>query len=188
MKCVRQLVTCVSIALLVGSYAWAQIPPPPPQPCLDSQPSPYEDAGPACAPLDGNFSTAVPLIDGNVTKIWPTPPLPNGQIVTLYGSYGNSESSGLALTHFNQGTAQANLIHPLCTDGSLPQNNTCPDGKAPASQRSIQPLRTENSKLRTGFQFPVLVFSYLAVLGFYSSSSFTSPRSAFALSMIFSCS
>jgi hypothetical protein len=66
MKCVhllvRLLVTCMSVAVLMGGYAWTQIPPPPPKLCQDMQPSPYGDPGPACTPLDANFSTAVPLI------------------------------------------------------------------------------------------------------------------------------
>ena len=43
---------------------------------------------------------------------------PDDNIVSLYGTYGNTEVSGAAAAHFTQGVNLASQIVPLCKDGS----------------------------------------------------------------------
>jgi|GEM_PF-1299536 len=98
---------------------------PPPSPCSDPlMPSGFTYTGSACASSTPfGQVTPVPLIDGSATTHYG-----NGiyqQIVSLYGTYGNSESSGMALTHYTQGTNLASQIVPLCGDGSVVGVNGC---------------------------------------------------------------
>ncbi len=72
-------------------------------------------------------------MDGNVSMIYPPPPLPNPQIVTLYGSYGDDESmppTGPAYNHYPDGVNLGKLIIPICADGSTPAPN-CANGQQP---------------------------------------------------------
>lgn len=90
------------------------------QACSDTPPPPVNGNN-GCAPglnlAQGQFS-AVPLIDGTGQSYGD----PDNNKVSLYGTYGNSESAGAALAHFNQGTDQGVAIVPLCPGLS----QTCP--------------------------------------------------------------
>lgn len=101
------------------------------QPCASSEPTPsdFVYASSACASPTpfGQGITPVPLVDGSTSITYGTGS--DQQIVTLYGSYGNAESSGAALTHYNQGVTLAqNAMKARCLDGSLPGANGCADG------------------------------------------------------------
>ncbi|HZQ69849.1 MAG TPA: hypothetical protein VFA68_15100 [Terriglobales bacterium] len=87
-------------------------------------------------PLPPEQFQATPLSDGDVNTKWPHNPFgipPLGvETVTLYGSYGNDEQSGVAKNHFDKGVTEGNKIQPLCGDGSLPNSGSCTDGSLPA--------------------------------------------------------
>jgi hypothetical protein len=121
------------IVVLVSCCATAQTPDPP-NPCGSEVGN-----APACAPgepLNGGqppYFSATPLMDGSSTTLY-LPSAAHQQTVSLYGSYGNTETSGAAHTHYAYGLSQAAKIVPLCTDGTINYTaNMCAvDGKAPA--------------------------------------------------------
>jgi len=59
-------------------------------------------------------------MDGSTSTFWP-PNGENSQIVTLYGSYGNSETGG-AQSHHDQGITQSSLIVPRDLNGNPSTN------------------------------------------------------------------
>ncbi len=116
MKFLHLLLTCVVIAALAPATASAQ------QPCSDTPP-PTNECAPGIPLPSGSFN-ATPLIDGTGQSYLD----PDNNKVSLYGAYGNTESTGAALTHYTQGTtlAQSADLTPRCTDGSIPpQNQNC---------------------------------------------------------------
>lgn len=98
-----------------------------------------------CPPESGEFPAAnscptsgsawntsnTPFVDADCTHGCPAyndPPY--NDVISLYGTYGNSEGSGLALTHAQTGVNLGSSITPLCADHSSPPS--CANGKAPA--------------------------------------------------------
>jgi hypothetical protein len=76
---------------------------------------------------------APPFLDTlpNGQNQWPRYGDGDGNIESLYGDYGNNEStssSAAAVAHYTLGKTLAGQIKPLCTDGST--SNPCPDGNA----------------------------------------------------------
>ena len=123
MKYVNRFFILLFVATIAVSDAAAQ------SPCSSEPtvPSTFAYTGSACASSTPfGTVTPVPLIDGSLTT-----PLYANQIVTLYGSYGNTESSGAALTHYNQGVTLAGKVHPLCLNGTLPGPTGCSDQSSP---------------------------------------------------------
>ena len=107
------------ITVFATCYAAAQGPAQE-QPCSD----PVDQN--ACAPglnlAPGTFS-ATPLIDGSGQSYGD----PDGNLVSLYGVYGNDEhmsSNQAAQAHYNQGVTLAGSITPRCPDGSVPPPNS----------------------------------------------------------------
>lgn len=112
MKRLSLLLTFLFVAVL-APYTSAQQPTG--QPCSDAP-----DTG-SCAPnlnlTPGQFQ-ASPLIDADCTNGCPDYGDPDHNKVSLYGGYGNAETSGIALAHYTEGTTLAQQIKPLCTDGT----------------------------------------------------------------------
>ena len=126
MKVLSVLLSLLLVAVLASPFTWAQNTTSGP-PCSDSAPPTDGSSGSSCA-VDaigiGDFH-ATPFTDacdanGNCSYYGD----PANNIQSLYGSFGNTESTGMALTHFTQGTGLAGQIVPLCTDGST---NNCSD-------------------------------------------------------------
>jgi len=134
MKSLRWCFTLFPLFLLATIYSLAQAPTGPP--CTDNNPPEDGSNGNSCVAdqiMTGMFN-ATPLSDGSATTYW-LQGTANQQIVSLYGTYGNSESTGNALTHYNQGVnTLAPAIVPRCTDGTIPpQGSNCQNnGQPPA--------------------------------------------------------
>jgi len=116
MKHLNLFLTLLFLAVVAVSYAAAD------GPCSDTPPVPigFDYNNSDCKNVT-NFA-ATPLIDGTVNIHY------SNEIATLYGIYGNNEStSGYseAVQHYNQGITLANQIVPLCTDGSAVGVNGC---------------------------------------------------------------
>ncbi|MBZ5703739.1 MAG: hypothetical protein LAN63_00120 [Acidobacteriia bacterium] len=117
------LLTCLLIAFLSAALAAAQQSLQT-EPCFDEKsasPPPMITSCPAGIPLSPGTFSATPLSDGSATTLYGDA---DHNIVSLYGSYGNAETSGSALTHFNRGMSLAQNIKPRCPDGSVPPPNT----------------------------------------------------------------
>jgi len=136
MKCPRLLFIVLFLAVLATTYPLAQTPSGPP--CTDAAPPEDGSNGTSCVADGigiGNFH-ATPFPDAicpnGVCPTYNSDSL-GTNLVSLYGSYGNSESTGMALTHFNQGAITlAPAIVPRCTDGTIPLPNTnCQNNNQP---------------------------------------------------------
>jgi hypothetical protein len=114
-------VLVLALAFLLSLHASAQIPPFQ-QSCSDNPPNPYGATGDGCAPNVNNLSPgqfqATPFVDGCPNGVCQSYGDQGNDIVSLYGHYGNSETSGAAATHYTQGTNLASSIVPLCPDGT----------------------------------------------------------------------
>jgi hypothetical protein len=96
-----------------------------------------------CPPESGEFAAAnscptsgstwntpnTPFVDGCPQGVCKSYGDPYGDIISLYGPYGNSETTGLALTHAQTGVNLGNSVIPLCADHSTPP---CTNGRNPA--------------------------------------------------------
>jgi hypothetical protein len=88
-------------------------------------PADFDFTNSACRNLNLNTFHPVPLIDGSGQFY-------GGEIVSLYGVYGNNEHTSSYLEaqqHYTEGTNRAQAITPLCHDGNPPGSNGCADGK-----------------------------------------------------------
>lgn len=123
------------IAVAIPFNAWAQQPTGPPCPNGEGM------NGTGFVPPNANLPTLPQPLTYNPTPLsdttapyptWPTSGpnyLLNQQIVSLYGTYGNTESLGKALTHYQQGQTQAGYVTPRCTNGSA--SGSCATGGSP---------------------------------------------------------
>jgi hypothetical protein len=138
MKHLSLLLTLLLITVFATCNASAQGPAEL-QPCAD----PVQQG--ACAPgfnlAPGTF-TATPLIDGSGQSYGD----PDGNLVSLYGIYGNDESHPnpqapnpqAAIAHYQKGIDLIADIKPRCTDGSVPPpNSLCQVGDLPSKPPAI---------------------------------------------------
>jgi len=95
----RLLFICL-FAVITRSYASAQVP------CAAEAQQNFSIGMVSCPTSSATWNTFnTPLIDGNARLNYGDP---DNNIVSLYGSYGNTENTGAALAHYNDGIAQAN--------------------------------------------------------------------------------
>jgi hypothetical protein len=130
MKCLRLLL----ILLFASVCASAQGVP---SNCIDNIMDVHDPNPPCNQTLLMNLKSgafhAPPFLDTlpNGQNQWPRYGDGDGNIESLYGDYGNNEStssSAAAVAHYTLGKTLAGQIKPLCTDGST--SNPCPDGNA----------------------------------------------------------
>ena len=136
MKCLRLLLALSLLTFFVTARAAAQAPPAPTTACPNEPPlDPPSGSGPGgCDPFNtltsGQFQATAfvdTVADGQ--GHYPDYGDPNHNIVSLYGVYGNNEStsSAAAQAHYTQGTTLASQIVPRCIDGTIPQGGgLCP--------------------------------------------------------------
>ena len=99
----RLLLTLLFVTLLTLNQASAQ------SPCADET---REYLSETCSTSDAPSNT--PLMDGTSSDYGDH----DHNIVSLYGSYGNTESSGAAMNHKTDGINQGDTIQPLDTNGN----------------------------------------------------------------------
>lgn len=124
----------ICFLILLSHIGFAQAPPPPPSPCNSEGLSPLATP-PTCPngiPLPPGQFSATPFADSCPNGVCALYGDNDHNTVSFYGPmYKNSESSGNALNHYNQGKTLAANIQPRCTDGTV-STTTCSNGIAPA--------------------------------------------------------